>query len=277
MNFQNIPRDDKVVKQAIIPRDGNVLHFLDYKQIEPRLLAYFAAKKGDTGMADRMRDGIDPYTAILFDRYGADMTPEQRDAGKRLFLSLMYGGGVGTVRVQFNLVCPASDEAGEQVRGCRCAACKAARKIINDFHEALPVVRRLQDGVVATANRRGYIRTPWGRHLHMEQWGEHKLLNKLIQGSAAHLMKRALIEVDNAITQEGLRTLPLSVVHDEIVLDGPHGEAKRVHELLPELMTTRACGNTDICEVVPIQVDHEVAVTSMADKRDFDEYVAIPY
>lgn len=259
MNFQNIPRDDKVVKRAFVPREGNVFHLFDYKQIEPRLLAYFAAKKGDPALAQRIRDGLDPYTAILQSIYGESITEAQRQEGKILFLSLMYGGGVNTVQHQFNL---SRDEA---------------RALIRNFHKSLPVVRRLQDGVVATAQARGYIRTPWGRPLHLEEYGEHKLLNKLIQGSAAHLMKRAMIVVDEALAEKGTSLLGLSVVHDEIILEGPHAEADWLHDTVPTLMTQVACGATDIIGVVPIEVDHEVATTSLADKRSFEDYKAIPY
>lgn len=260
MNFQNIPRDDKVVKRAFVPRPGNVFHFFDYKQIEPRLLAYFAARKGDPSLAERIRDGLDPYTAILRSMYGENITDAQRQEGKILFLSLMYGGGVRTIRFQFDL------------------SESEARAMIREFHKSLPVVRRLQDGVVSTAKRRGYIRTPWGRHLHLEEYGEHKLLNKLIQGSAAHLMKRAMLLVDEALDRNPeLDCLGLSVVHDELVFEAPHRASEWLHDGIPDLMTTGACGNTDICDVVPIQVDHEVAVTSMADKRDYAEYAAIPY
>jgi len=264
VNFQNIPRDDKVVKRAFVPRDGNVLHFFDYKQIEPRLLAYFAAKKGDPALAQRIRDGYDPYTAILTSIYGENITEAQRQEGKILFLSLMYGGGVKTVMLQFGV------SAAE------------AKKMIRNFHASLPVVRRLQDGVVATAAARGYIRTPWGRHLHLEEYGEHKLLNKLIQGSAAHLMKRAMLAVDDALQGAvtewaGGGIMGLSVVHDELILEGPHSEAKRMHDTIPFLMTDVALGDTDIGSVVPILVDHEVASTSMADKRSYEDYRAIPY
>jgi DNA polymerase-1 len=264
MNFQNIPRDDKVVKRAFVPRPGNVFHMFDFQKIEPCLLAYFAAKKGDPSLAAKIRDGYDPYVAILSAMYGDDITPEQRTEGKILFLSLMYGGGARTIMLQFNI------------------SQAEAKAMIREFHKSLPVVRRLQDGVVATAQARGYIRTPWGRHLHLEEYGEHKLLNKLIQGSAAHLMKRAMIFVDDAlqgaVTEWGVgNIMGLSVVHDEIILEGPHSEAKRMHEAIPYLMTTVACGDTDIMDVVPIRVDHEVAVTSMADKRDYAEYIQIPY
>lgn len=257
MNYQNIPRDDKVVKAAFVPRPGNVFHLFDYKQIEPRLLAYFASRAGDDSLAQRIREGIDPYTSILLPIYGEDITESQRQEGKVLFLSLMYGGGVRTVKAQFGL-----NE-------------KDARALIKRFHTSLPIVRQLQDGVVRTANRRGYIKTPWGRPLHMEDFGEHKLLNKLVQGSAAHLMKRAMIRVD-AFLADHPGCLALSVVHDEIQMEAPHDLGALLHEWIPTLMTTESAGS-EICDIIPIQVDHEVAVTSLADKRAYEEYAAIPY
>lgn len=256
MNFQNIPRDDKVVKAAFIPRPGCVFSFFDYKQIEPRILAYFAALKGDKALAARMIAGDDPYTAILKSIYGDNITPEQRTEGKILFLSLMYGGGVRTIQEQFDI--------GQ----------REARQLINQFHAGLPVVRKLQDGVAATCRKRGYIRTPWGRHLHMEEYGEHKLLNKLVQGSAAHLMKRALIEVHRWSKKEGIASRMLSVVHDEIVIEGPHGEVGLLHIHIPRIM---AEVSDPVLHTVPIGVDHEVGVHTMADKRDYTEYKELPF
>jgi len=256
----NIPRDDKVVKSAFVPRPGNVFHLFDYKQIEPRLLAYFASKRGDDSLAERIRSGIDPYTSILLPIYGEEISESQRQEGKILFLSLMYGAGVRSVKAQFNL-----NEAD-------------AKALIRRFHKALPIVRVLQDGVVSTANKRGYIRTPWGRPLHLEDYGEHKLLNKLVQGSAAHLMKRAMIRADEWLLDVGIEqgVLGLSVVHDEMIFEAPHAMGKALHERIPQLMTIESAGQ-DICDIIPIQVDHEVAVANMADKRDYDEYVQIPY
>lgn len=260
MNYQNIPRDDKVVKRAFIPRPGNVFSLFDYAQIEPRMMAYFAAKKGDDSVAKSMWAGIDPYTAILRNQYGDNMTAEQRQDGKKLFMSLLFGGGVRTVKASFGV----TD--------------KTARKMINDFHEALPIVRKLQNGVAATAARRGYIRTPWGRHLHPEQYGEHKLLAALIQGSAAHLAKRALILLDDWLIEEKLDTeaLMLGLVHDEIQFDGPISEVDRLHERVPQIMTFEAAGE-EMTSIVPILTGHEVAVHDLADKRDYDEWKGIPY
>lgn len=252
MNFQNIPRDDKVVKAAFVPRDGCVFSFFDYQQIEPRILAYFASLKGDPALAKRMIDGLDPYTAILVSVYGDKITPEQRQEGKIMFLSLMYGGGVRTIQEQFNV------------------SQAEARKMVNKFHKGLPIVRKLQDGVAATAASRGFVRTPWGRHLHPEQYGEHKLLNKLIQGSAAHLMKRALLLCEQWAIEQKIQSQMLSVVHDEIVWEGPHQELALLNENVPRLM---AQAGDPIQSLVPIGVDHEVGVLNMADKQDYSNLI----
>jgi DNA polymerase-1 len=241
-----------VVKTAFVPRDGCVFSFFDYQQIEPRILAYFASLKGDKDLAQRMIDGLDPYTAILVSVYGDKITPEQRQEGKIMFLSLMYGGGVRTIQEQFGV-----DQA-------------KAKAMVSKFHRGLPIVRTLQDGVARTASSRGFVRTPWGRHLHPEAYGEHKLLNKLIQGSAAHLMKRALLLCEVWAEAEEIESKMLSVVHDEIVWEGPPQELARLNEMVPFLM---AKAGDPIQSVVPIGVDHEVGVYNMAEKQTYGNHI----
>lgn len=241
-----------MVRRCFVPERG-VLHFADFKQIEPRLLAYFLHKIGDSTLVDYMTSGVDPYTAIVRGIYGESVTEEQRYNGKRLFLSLMYGGGVRTVMEQFSV--PHNE----------------AKRMIRQFDEAWPSVRRLQQKCIEVAQERGYIRTPWGRHLHPEQGFEHKLLNKLIQGSAADLMKAALVETDRALRP--YQTKMVSVIHDEIILDGPASEIVELHSLLSECMTVANPVAAAIASVVPIQVDHELATTSWAEKYSYEEYI----
>jgi DNA polymerase I len=127
--------------------------------------------------------------------------------------------------------------------------------------------------VIAVHNRRGFIKTPWGRHLRAEEFGEHKLLNKLVQGSAADLMKEALIKVDAWLASHGTEETDLvhshmvNVVHDEIQLDGPEAEVDMLHRAIPRLMR-----NDEIHEVVPILVDHEVSTTTWAEKMPYEEW-----
>jgi DNA polymerase-1 len=253
VNFQNIPRDLKVVKAAFVPKQG-ALSYFDYSQVEPRLAAYFSHEIGHPEFAQLLRSGVDAYTAIARLVTGKDeVTKEERKDWKVMFLSLMYGGGIRTIQEQFGV--------NQQ----------EARRMIRTFHSNFPAVRALQDMVEAVHARRGFIKTPWGRHLHAEQFGEHKLLNKLIQGSAADLMKEALIKVDSFLQLE--RGLPISshmvnVVHDEIQLDGPEDEVAFLHEHIPVLMRP----SDEIHNVVPILVDHEVSTTTWADKIPYDEW-----
>lgn len=274
MNLQNIPRTDKTIKRAIIPKLG-ALSFFDYSAIEPRLFAYYAAKMGYPEMAKMVNDGIDPYTAVakLIEQRD-DITPEERQHWKVFFLSLMYGGGAKTIQLQFN-----------------CDR-KQAKKMIDQFHGNFPAVRGLQDTVGRVAARRGYIVGIDGRHLHPEPYGEHKMLNKLIQGGAAGIMKQAIVRVHNALSSKSMHigtgtrptdpdiSLPqhvnlmqqprsqiISVVHDELQIDGPKYELQFLNNMVPRLMV-----HPEVNHVVPIEVDHEVSTTSWADKIPYDEW-----
>lgn len=276
MNFQNIPRALKDVKRAFVPKQG-AFSFFDYQKIEPRLLAYYLAVAPgikDYTLVDVFADPTkNVYKEIVAPMLGKavdDLEEEEYQRGKVQFLSLMYGGGARTIMDQFGL--PYKD----------------ARKVVRSFHRAWPQIVELQESLLESHQRKGYIKTPWGRHLHMEPYGEHKLLNKLIQGSAAHLIKRALIKIDAVLPEQdliptvGYVSLPgtaklnaldlkshmVSVVHDEIILDGPEIELPELHVVIPPLMDDEI-----ISAVVPIGVDHEVSLTNWAEKMDYSEWL----
>ena len=154
----------------------DALLFFDYKQIEPRLLAFYLHSIGDTKLADTLNQGVDTYTAIVSGIYGrSEVSDEERQTGKILFLSLMYGGGIGTVMRQFNV------------------SASEAKRMVEQFHRAWPGVRLLQAAIASRLDKRGYITTLYGRHLHPES--PHKAINALIQGCAADIMRNALIQV----------------------------------------------------------------------------------
>lgn len=235
---------------------GWVISDLDFSKIEPRLLAYFASKKGDDTLAGYLRAGRDPYRAVVSEMYAKtedELTDREYKDGKILFLSLIYGGGVRTIREQFGL------------------EHKDAKRRINQFHDAWPIVRELQDDVVRIANRRGYIKTPWGRRLHLEEFGEHKLLNKLIQGSAAHALKRALIRTSRFLAEHPeIESHMILTIHDSIDFDGPAEEAAFLHEHVPGLMTDEPL----IQSVVPLLVEHEISPLNWAEHMPYDEWRA---
>lgn len=238
-----------MIKRAIVPKLG-ALSFFDYSAIEPRTFAYYAAKMGHPEMAKMVNDGIDPYSAVArLITQRDDITREERQHWKVFFLSLMYGGGVRTIQLQFN--------CGQ----------KQARDMIKQFHANFPAVRDLQDSVARVAATRGYITGIDGRRLHPEPFGEHKMLNKLIQGSAAGIMKAAIVRVHGYLSSDRLESHIISVVHDELQIDGPLREVDVLHQQIPFLMSDET-----LATVLPVEVDHEVSTTSWADKIPYDEW-----
>jgi DNA polymerase-1 len=274
MNFQNIPARDPeaaaVVRRAFIPKRGAFSAF-DYQQIEPRLFAYYVSRGlGDDTLADWFREGRDFYREIAAKVYGkpADqVTDEERQEGKVWYLMILYSAGPKKIAAEIGM--PYSE----------------AKEFYLQFHEGLPQIKMLsnpppqsargwhdyQPGLIErTLKNRKYLKTPWGRHLHPEQWGEHKMMNKLIQGSAADLMKLAIVK-----TAAHLRGLPFEsrmvlTVHDELVLDGPVGEIPLLHTNIPELMI-----DDEINAVVPLGVDHEISTTNLAEKVSYETWKEI--
>lgn len=250
-----MPRDDKTVKRAVVPKRGAFI-LADYKQIEPRLTAYYAHQIGYSEFAEQLRVGVDPYTAVARLASGKeDVTEEERQEWKRTYLSLLYGGGIKTIQLQF----PHLNRAG-------------AKRLIDTFHDNWPAVSELQERVLRQHQKRGYILGIDGRHLHMEEFGRHKLLNKLIQGSAAGIMKHALVNIHRHMrANPHLETRMVSVIHDEVIGDGPEREVPYWANALPNLMKE---GFERVDEVVPILVDIEVATESWADKVSYEEWAS---
>lgn len=248
MNFQNIPRKDKVVKTGIGPKLDALL-MCDYKQIEPRLLGFYLSSIGDDTLAAYIRGGTDPYTAIVTKFLGRDdFTEEERQNAKIVFLSQMYGGGAGPIAEAFECSWP------------------EATRIARDFHDAWPGIRQLQAALGARLKQRGYFTTLWGRHLHPQE--EHKYINALIQGCAADLMKAAAIRVHNWLRKTEYRSHLVNLVHDEMILDCVRDELPYIADIVPRLMNHK-----QINDIVPIGVDVEVSYTNWAEKEAYEDPV----
>lgn len=185
-----------------------------------------------------------------------EVTKEERQVWKRVFLAILYGAGPKRVRETWIA------ETGEDISQSE------AKRIYDTFHKNWPAVRALQDSVIQMHNSRGYIRGITGRHLHMEDFGDYKLANKLIQGSAADLMKAALLRVDAWLLENPhVESRMVATVHDSIIFDGPEDEVELLHEVIPMLMQDEI-----VHPVVPILVDHEVSSTSWAEKVPYDDW-----
>jgi DNA polymerase I len=257
VNWQNVPRDDKTVKRAVVPKRGS-FSFFDYKAIEPRLVAYFVGKQGYPEFRDQIVAGIDPYTAVARLVTGKDeVTDEERQVWKRVFLAILYGAGPKRIRETW------IEETKTEI------SLAEAKRIYKTFHTNWPAVRALQDGVVRAHDRRGYIRAINGRHLHMEEFGDYKLANKLIQGSAAEIMMEAILRVHRYLREHPeIESRMVSVIHDELIFDGPESEIELLHEVIPPLMV-----HPVVNEFVPILIDHEVSTTSWAEKVSYEEWL----
>lgn len=185
-----------------------------------------------------------------------EVTDEERQVWKRIFLAILYGAGPKRVREVW------IEETGDTI------SFPEAKRIYKKFHKNWPAVRALSDRLIEAHADRGHIKSIVGRHLHMEEYGDYKLANKLIQGSAADIMKQALLRVDKWLRENPqIESRMVSVVHDEIIFDGPEHEIPILHEAIPPLMV-----NETVNAVVPIEVDHEVSTTSWAEKVSYEEW-----
>lgn len=245
MNIQNIPRSDKVVKRAFVPKLDAFL-FFDYEQIELRLLAYYMASLGEPSMAQAIIDGKDLHTESAMAALRKELlTDEERQVGKTLNFSMVYGGGRPTLMRQLGVTF--HDATG----------------LLRNFHARWPGISLVQTAIEARLKERGYITTLWGRHLHPES--EHKALNALVQGCAADLMRSALVKVHEHLDSNLMASHLVLTIHDELVLDAAEAEIPGLVEVVPTLMDY-----APVSELVPIGADCEISRTTWAEKETYD-------
>lgn len=245
MNVQNIPRAQKDVKRAFEPKLDAFL-FFDYKAIEVRLLGYYlAAAIGDNSLATEINNGSDPHTITAQGLYNkSEVTQEQRQVGKTLNFSIIYGGGTKTIMMQLGV------------------PFKEARRLLNAYHTTRPGIKILNEQIAQTLNSRGYISNLYGRRLHVET--EHKALNALIQGSAADLMRDSVVKVDKFLAKN-MASHIVNIVHDEIVIDADKNEVNEIVTIIPTLM-----GNKTVSRFVTIGTDCEISYTNWAEKEEYN-------
>lgn len=198
-------------------------------------------------MADAIKAGKDLHSESAIGALGLNSPPtdEQRQVGKTLNFSLVYGGGTPTIMRQLEIPFP------------------AAKELLRKFHSRWPgiqIVIRTIDGEI---QRKGYIKTLFGRHLHPDS--PHKRLNALVQGCAADLMRWALVNVDEQLMENECQSHLVSVIHDEMILDTAQDELPWLANKVPEWMVY-----PEVDLVVPIGVDPEVSFTNWAEKGKFE-------
>lgn len=244
MNVQNIPRSQKDVKRAFEPKLDAFL-FFDYKAIEVRLLAYYLARGiGDHSLASEINNGSDPHLVTAQGLYSQEeVDDEQRQVGKTLNFSIIYGGGTPTIMRQLGV------------------DFKEAKRLLKAYHDTRPGILQLNNQISETLNSRGYISNLYGRRLHVEE--HHKALNALIQGSAADLMRDSVVKVSNFLDKHCASHI-VNIVHDEIIIDADKNEIEHIVTHIPLLM-----GNTTVAAIVQIDTDCEWSTTNWAEKEEY--------
>ena len=230
-NLQNIPtRTDlgSEIRKMFIPAEGCVLVDADYSQIELRLLAHIS---GDAAMRQAFRSGADIHTATaaqVFHVPPEEVTHEMRRSAKAVNFGIVYGISA------FSL----SQDIGVSVA--------EAKAYMEAYFATFPGVRTYMDAIVERAREQGYVETLFHRrrdlpelkssNFNLRSFGERVALNMPIQGTAADIMKLAMIAVWKRLKAEGLQARLVLQVHDELIVECPEAEAERVAALLEEEM-----------------------------------------
>jgi len=233
-NLQNIPirtERGKLIRKAFVARDEkHVLISADYSQIELRLMA---AMSGDEAMLAAFRNGEDIHrdtASRVYDVMPAFVTPEQRAKCKMVNFGIIYG--ISAFGLSQRLKVPR----------------KEAADLIETYFKLYPKVKVYMEAAIAKAREKGYAETVLGRRRTLRdinsrnatarQAAERDAINTPIQGSAADLIKVAMVKVDKALKAENLRAKMVLQIHDELVFDVPLGEAEKVQEIVTREMTT---------------------------------------
>ncbi len=230
-NLQNIPIRTELgveIRKGFIPADGYLFLTADYSQIELRILAHMS---GDALFMEPFSTGIDVHrqtAAVVFGVDISQVTPQMRGAAKTINFATVYGIG------PFAL----SQKLGTSVA--------EAKTFIEQYFKRFPGVRRYLDEQIEHARRHGYVETLSGRrryipeiystNYNMREFGARAATNAPVQGSAADIIKIAMINIQRAIEDRGMRTRMLLQVHDELVLEAPAAEVEEARALVKELM-----------------------------------------
>jgi DNA polymerase-1 len=235
-NLQNIPvrtEEGRRVRRAFIAAEGHKLLSVDYSQVELRILAHYSQ---DAALLQAFRDGVDIHraTAAAVFRVPLDkVTYEQRSFAKAVNFGLMYGMGAYRLARDSNLTLAEAED------------------FIAHYFQQFPGVRAYLDGSIERAKQQGYLETLLGRRRYfralkpgegdkvsfqIRQAAEREAVNMPVQGTAADIIKIAMINLSHALKEGGFRSRMILQVHDELVLEAPDRELDRVAPLVIDVM-----------------------------------------
>ncbi len=231
-NLQNIPvRDDlgRPIRSAFVPSDDrHELLSADYSQVELRLMAHLS---GDENLCEAFREGKDIHAATaarIFKKPIKEVTSEERRRAKTANFGIIYG--ISAFGLSQRLRIPRSE----------------AKQLIEGYFESYPKVKEYMDNVVNNAREKGYVETLFGRRRYLadidsrnvnaRSLAERNAINAPIQGTAADIMKIAMVRVARRFKAEGIRSRITMQVHDEIVVDLLRSEREKVERIVREEM-----------------------------------------
>lgn len=231
-NLQNIPvrtERGREIRKAFVPgtADG-VIVSADYSQIELRIMAHLSQ---DKHLVEAFRNGIDIHSATAEKIFGVaheEVTPDQRRVAKTANFGIMYGIS------SFGLAQRLGISRTE------------AKKLIDDYFAAFPAIRAFIDDTVAAARENGYVETLFGRRRYLPDinsknatvraLAERNAVNAPIQGTAADIIKMAMINVDRKLTEVSLKSKMVLQIHDELLFDVPEGETQTLMKVVKDCM-----------------------------------------
>jgi DNA polymerase-1 len=229
-NLQNIPvrtAEGRRIREAFIAPEGSMILSADYSQIELRIMAHISA---DAGLLAAFGGGIDVHRATASEVFGVpvdEVSSEQRRYAKVINFGLIYGMSA------FGLAANLGIERS------------AATAYIERYFARYPGVKRYMDETRASAAEKGYVATLFGRRVYLPEINkpgprkaaaERQAINAPMQGTAADLIKLAMIAVQEALDREGRATRMIMQVHDELVFEVPDGELAWAKEAVPRIM-----------------------------------------
>ena len=230
-NLQNIPvrtSEGRRIRQAFIADDGNQILAADYSQIELRIMAHLS---GDQGLLDAFAKGVDIHQATAAEVFDAELdqvTSDQRRSAKAINFGLIYGMSPFGLSRQLNIPL---DEA---------------QSYVDLYFQRYPGVKAYMDRTRAAAKEQGYVETVFGRRLHLHeinarqaqrrQYAERSAINAPMQGTAADIIKLAMISVDAWLASSQLKARLIMQVHDELVLEVDSAQIDQVTAGLKQCM-----------------------------------------
>ena len=230
-NLQNIPvrtPEGREIRKAFVPSEGNVFVGADYSQIELRLLAHIS---NDAAFINAFNSGEDIHSRTaseVFHVSPEQVTGELRSAAKAVNFGIVYG--ISDFGLAKNIGVPV----------------KTAASYIRSYFERYPDVEKYLKDSVENGKQKGYAVTLFGRrrplpelkssNYNVRQFGERVAMNMPIQGSAADIIKLAMVEVSGKLREKGLKAKLVLQIHDELIVDCPKEEAETVSMLMQSCM-----------------------------------------